>query len=208
MQILRLRDRKGEGVRTWCLAAGAWGGATERGKRSEVRTPGAGFEAREERSGTPGVGRAERDASHEAPHTRGRPREAALARPTQATPPQARPHARGAPPKNNDTTLPFINHHQFLAPPIAATHLITRRLPRQCTPVREFEFDYRPPSSLHPPRRPNQTRRNYRFPPRSAVARNFGAKRACVSCSNAYARRINFPSLHAPPMNDNPTGSP
>jgi|GEM_PF-4314080 len=41
-----------------------------------------------------------------------------------------------------------------------------------------------------------------------AVARNRGATRALVSCSNAYASFIRVGSLQAGPKNDRPTGSP
>src|SRR5262245_35889246 len=45
-------------------------------------------------------------------------------------------------------------------------------------------------------------------PLKSAVAKNFGGRRALVICSNAYAIEINLGSLYAPAKKDIPTGSP
>src|SRR4029079_13008382 len=42
----------------------------------------------------------------------------------------------------------------------------------------------------------------------SAVGRNFGGRRFCVACSNAYASLKSFGSLHARPMKLTPTGNP
>src|SRR5437867_3285598 len=43
---------------------------------------------------------------------------------------------------------------------------------------------------------------------RAALAANVGGRRALDACSYAYASFNNVGSLHARPMNDNPTGSP
>ena len=42
----------------------------------------------------------------------------------------------------------------------------------------------------------------------TAVRAYVGACRALAACSNAYAMRINFASVHARPKNEMPTGSP